>query len=85
MYYYDYYYYYYSYLTSICSDNCHGINYFLRKITITSLSRLSLGFQKNFDSFVRNRYNQSYGMQLCKGTYISEPYFCEIVRGREPP
>ena len=42
-----------------CNDNlvkamrCHGINYFLREITITSLFRLSLRFQKNFDSFVR--------------------------------
>lgn len=32
---------------------CYGIDYFVRGITITSLFRLSLGFQKNFVSFVR--------------------------------
>lgn len=31
---------------------CLGIDYFLRKIRITSLFQLLLGFKKNFDSFV---------------------------------
>lgn len=30
---------------------CHGIDYFLKEITVNSLSRLSLRFQENFDSF----------------------------------
>lgn len=31
----------------------HGIDYFVKKITITSVYRVSLRFQGNFDSFVR--------------------------------
>lgn len=32
---------------------CYGIDYFVREITIAFLFRLSLGFRKNFVSFVR--------------------------------
>lgn len=37
----------------------HGIDYFLKEITITSQFRLSLRFQKNLIVLVGNRYNKS--------------------------
>lgn len=64
---------------------CHGINYFLQELTITSIYRFSLRFQEFSKDFLGNRYIESSVSRRTKHFYEELYKNGDSDRGRVMP